>query len=557
MAGPTAHSLVSAVPGTVTIVDSACVWSVQLPRGTGSGFGFARLVVPGTLCFADFAGVIAAGGVVSRLSSGSAAAAAINLGLDSVAPVTLTVERQIQRLGFATAARLAEAACAGIVLGAVVVTPVVLTVERLAPRSSVVAINHPLGLMTASAPAAVERCALTVGEVATESLPAMLVAPARSQLAYSAVLKVTQVALKPAMVQAAVLGMAAVAPRALFVEHPAFVAAMGLVNPFVIKMPLTFKSVVDSAPVVPVLFGPAKPSVVLLNSSVIECTAPRTVPTTSKPPTHITVNNNGALTVREQTKPLMAKPASARVASKATASTAKPWTRGALANKSGSAVQPRTTLSLHTRPLVESAVSSANPPPAKPRDRIAVTDKSEAPVLRKAKPGLPVRPAAKPAVAKTTALISKRSAHVVAINRNVSVQRLDEREVVGAVMKPINLLAGQGSTSTLRTASSSESTSAPVLKIAGNASFTRPRRLIPEARYVSSAETLVDNSDAISIMSTDDWDVVSHEDAAAFKPLRGPKRVWNRTKEKAAGLRRAASTISTRRHKSMNAELAK
>ncbi|KAJ1853219.1 hypothetical protein LPJ57_007558, partial [Coemansia sp. RSA 486] len=261
MAGPTVHSLVSAVPGTVTIVDSACIWSVQLPRGTGIGFGFARLVVPGTLCFADFAGVIAAGGVVSCLSPGSAAAAAINLGLDSVAPVTLTVERQIQRLGFAAAARLAEVADAGIVLDAVVVAPAVLTVERLAPRRSpVVAINHSLALLTASAPAAVERRALMVGKVATESLLAMLVAPARSQVAYSAVLKVTQVARKPVKIQAAVLGTAAVAPRALFVEHPAFVAAMGLVDPFAIEMPLTFKSVVDSAPVVLVLFGPAKPS---------------------------------------------------------------------------------------------------------------------------------------------------------------------------------------------------------------------------------------------------------------------------------------------------------
>ncbi|KAJ2696691.1 hypothetical protein FB645_006136 [Coemansia sp. IMI 203386] len=294
----------------------------------------------------------------------------------------------------------------------------------------------------------------------------------------------------------------------------------------------------------------------------------------------------------------MAKPASARVASKVTASTAKPWTRGAVAikngptgrqratpssarpvvqhtaskvvtstakprtnnsvaNKSGSAVQPRTTSSLPTRPLVEPTVSRANPPPANPRDRIAVMGKSEPPVLRKAKSALSVRPATKPAVPRATTSTSKRSAHVVAINKNVSVRRLDEREVVEAVIKPINLLAGQRSASTLHTASCSESTSATAPKMAKAMSFTRPQRLIPESRYVASIETLVDNSDAISIMSTDDWDMVSHEDAAAFKPLRGPKRVWNKAKEKAAGLRRTASTISIRRHKLINAQLAK
>ncbi|KAJ2600005.1 hypothetical protein H4R99_003485 [Coemansia sp. RSA 1722] len=257
---------------------------------------------------------------------------------------------------------------------------------------------------------------------------------------------------------------------------------------------------------------------------------------TAKPWTCGAVAIKNDPTDKQRATPSSARPLVQRPTSKVVTSTAKLRTNTSVANKSGSAVQPRTTLSLPTKPLVEPTVSRANPLPAKLRDRIAVTDKSEPPVLRKAKSALPVRPATKPAVPRATTLTSKRLTHVVAINKNVSVRRLDEREVVEAVIKPINLLAGQRSASTLHTA---------------------PQCLIPEARYVSSAETLMDNSDAISTMSTDDWDMVSHEDAAAFKPLRGPKRVWNKTKEKAAGLRRTASTISIRRHRSMNAELAK
>ncbi|KAJ1850709.1 hypothetical protein H4R99_008604, partial [Coemansia sp. RSA 1722] len=77
--------------------------------------------------------------------------------------------------------------------------------------------------------------------------------------------------------RAVVPGMATVAPRPLLVEHPVFVAAMGLVNPFAIELAVAIKTFVDSAPVVPAFIGPVKPSAAQLGISAVESHAPQIV----------------------------------------------------------------------------------------------------------------------------------------------------------------------------------------------------------------------------------------------------------------------------------------
>ncbi|KAJ1878334.1 hypothetical protein LPJ57_003473 [Coemansia sp. RSA 486] len=523
MAAPTPRSRVSAVPDVITIVDANSVWAIQLPRGTELGHGFG----PGSVVYAEFASLsfdafsaaIAAGAVVSRTYHIDGAAEETSLARGEVAPVYMTV-------------------------------------ERLPIQYPAVAPIFLVGLLTASAPVTVERRLQAVGEVLAETLPSISVVPARSQVTFSAIFKVIRMARKPVNIQTVTPAEAAVAPRPLLVEHPAIVAAMGLVSPLTFEPPITIKTIVFPASVVPVLLGPVRKSTAQLGCSAVECAAPQAAPRTFKLSTRIAVNNNGAPAVQQKTAFSPPKPLVRRGALRASGSTARLSISSLMASKSGSAVQQRTAPSFRTRPLVEPIVLQANTPPHdKPCARTTETNISEPSVLRRTKSVFLTRPAP---------LSSKRSAHVVAINKDVSVRRLDEREVVEAVMKPIHLLADRHSVGGLNTASTSTSASAraptrafvpsSLPEMAEAMPMPRPRHFIPGARYVSISETLVDNSDSISIMSTESWDQATHENTTNPKALKGPKRIWNKTKQKMAGLKRAASTISIHRRKSMNAE---
>ncbi|KAJ2706637.1 hypothetical protein FB645_001387 [Coemansia sp. IMI 203386] len=550
MAAPAPRSRVSAVPDVITIVDANSVWAIQLPRGTELGYGFG----PGSVVYAEFAllsfdtfsAAIAAGAVVSRMYHISGAAEETSLARGEVAPVYMTVERLPT-----TYAAIVPIRPVGLLDA-----PAPVAVEHLPIQYPAVAPIFPVGLLTASAPVAVERRLQAVDELLTETLPSISVVPARSQVTLSAISKAIRMARKPVNTQTVTPAEAAVAPRPLLVEHPAIVAAMGLVSPLTFEPPIAIKTIVFPASVVPVLLGPVRTSTAQLSCSAVECAAPQAAPRTFKLSTRIGVNNNGAPVVQQKTSFLSPKPLVRRGALRAAGSTARLSISSLMANKSGPAVQQKTAPPFRARPLVEPIVLQANTPPhSKPWACTTETNISEPSVLRRTKSVFPARPAP---------LSSKRSAHVVAINKDVSVRRLDEREVVEAVMKPIHLLAGRHSVGGLNTASTSTSASARAPTRASVSSslpemtetmpIPRPRHFIPDARYVSISETLVDNSDSISIMSTESWDQATHEDTTNPKALKGPKRIWNKTKQKMTGLKRAASTISIHRRKSMNAE---
>ncbi|KAJ2597535.1 hypothetical protein H4R99_004462 [Coemansia sp. RSA 1722] len=81
--------------------------------------------------------------------------------------------------------------------------------------------------------------------------------------------------------------------------HRAFVAAMGVVNPFALKSSLTFKSVIDSAYAVPVFFGPAKPVTTQFNSPAAESFTPRVERSTARPAVRSAVPDKGYLELHQ------------------------------------------------------------------------------------------------------------------------------------------------------------------------------------------------------------------------------------------------------------------
>ncbi|KAJ1868277.1 hypothetical protein LPJ57_005783, partial [Coemansia sp. RSA 486] len=243
----------------------------------------------GTLGFDNFSGLIAIGATVSRLSFSDAAAVEMSLTPNVVSPANIAVEYQILGPAFVSAARSADATDILTVLAAAAAAPALLTVERLVPNNSVVVLGCPVCLLTAPAPAAVESPALAANGVAIRCLSTTNDATTRIQAVYSTICKVTRMAQKPVKVQVAVPDTMAVAPRLLFVEHQAFVAAMGVVNPFALKLSLTFKSVVDSASAVPVFFGPVKPVTTQFNNTEIELFTPRVARSIVTPTVHSTV----------------------------------------------------------------------------------------------------------------------------------------------------------------------------------------------------------------------------------------------------------------------------
>ncbi|KAJ2698845.1 hypothetical protein FB645_005503 [Coemansia sp. IMI 203386] len=258
--------------------------------------GFAS---SGTLGFDNFSGLIAIGATVSRLSFSDAAAVEMSLTPSAVFLINMAVEYQILGPAFVSAARSADATNILTVLDVAVIAPVNMTAERLVPRNSVVALGCPACLLTAPTSAAVESQALAANGVAKKCLSTMHDAPTRIQAVYSTVSKVARMARKPVKVQVAVPGTMAVAPKLLFVEHRAFVAAMGVVNPFALKLSLTFKSVVNSASVVPVFFGPVKPVTAQLNNPAVELFTPQVERSTARPAVRSAVSDKGYMELQQ------------------------------------------------------------------------------------------------------------------------------------------------------------------------------------------------------------------------------------------------------------------
>ncbi|KAJ1641586.1 hypothetical protein LPJ64_006448, partial [Coemansia asiatica] len=62
--------------------------------------------------------------------------------------------------------------------------------------------------------------------------------------------------------------------------------------------------------------------------------------------------------------------------------------------------------------------------------------------------------------------------------------------------------------------------------------------------------------DSGSQAESNDWDLVSYDDDVVPKSVKGPKWVWDKTKQKAAKLCQVASSVSLHRCKFKKADVA-
>ncbi|KAJ2587194.1 hypothetical protein H4R99_008234, partial [Coemansia sp. RSA 1722] len=150
------------VPGAMVFIVNNAISIIELPRAAATAYDYTRFTVVGWVNPMDFVGIFPAGTTIRRLSFyTSEFINATRLALGMVAPKISVVERRIQ----------------------------------------------------------------AVGGVLTEMLLTTLAVPARSQATISAATAVIRMARKPTAVQDVGPAMAAVAPRPLLVEYPAFFAA--------------------------------------------------------------------------------------------------------------------------------------------------------------------------------------------------------------------------------------------------------------------------------------------------------------------------------------------
>ncbi|KAJ1806018.1 hypothetical protein LPJ56_005217 [Coemansia sp. RSA 2599] len=164
----------------------------------------------------------------------------------------------------------------------------------------------------------------------------------------------------------------------------------------------------------------------------------------------------------------------------------------------------------------------------------------------------PTRPATEQRAPRRAAMATKRSAQVTATSKDVVVQRLESKEVVIAAMKPIRLLAVQskGSCSKSVPEIKKAEPEAPLASSSSTCKNTIPKRLIPEATFVSCSESFSLDSENATLNEQDDRDVVSRSDASVIEPMKKRERFLLKAKQKTAKIRQVASSMSLRKRKS-------
>ncbi|KAJ2696748.1 hypothetical protein FB645_006108 [Coemansia sp. IMI 203386] len=290
------------VPGAMVFVAENAIWIIEVPRVAVSAHDYTRFTVVGWVNPMDFVGTFPAGTAICCLSFDTFAGVnTTRLSLGMAAPTDNVVERRIQ------------AVCG-------VLTKILLTT---------------------------------------------LAVPAQSQVTFSAVTAVIRMARRPSNVKAVGPAMAVVAPRPLLVEHPVFVAAMGLVNPFALELAITIKvpRYFASTALMPVVL--AEPSAALPNILVVESPA-------ADFSAHATARGNSTPARGKKAARSMTTPAVEHAAPRAVSLIIKLWTRSEITKFNMPTIKQQTECLL-ARNKTEHVSLKAVPPTENPEINVLMT----------------------------------------------------------------------------------------------------------------------------------------------------------------------------------------
>ncbi|KAJ1880793.1 hypothetical protein LPJ57_002025 [Coemansia sp. RSA 486] len=193
--------------------------------------------------------------------------------------------------------------------------------------------------------------------------------------------------------------MAAIASRSLFVEHPAFVAAMDLVNPFALELAITIKVPRHFASTALMSVVLAKPSAALPNILVVESPA-------ADCSAHATASGNSNPVRGKKTAWSMTTPVVEHAAPRAVSSIIKPWTRSEITKFDMPTIQQH-IICLLARQETEHVSPKAVPPTENPEMNVLMTRNNISTVQQRIV-HFSARPAAERASPKASSSTAKR-----------------------------------------------------------------------------------------------------------------------------------------------------